>query len=97
MRWLAFRRAPFGRSTKVVALAFAALLLIAPRAWAQGGAIDTGNTAWMLTSTALVILMTVPGLVLFYGGLVRKKNVLATFVQCFATCALTSIVWMMAG
>jgi Amt family ammonium transporter len=81
----------------VGAVILSVLVLMAPRAWAQGGAIDSGNTAWMLTSTALVILMTVPGLVLFYGGLVRKKNVLATFVQCFATCALTSIVWMMAG
>ncbi|MEX1109616.1 MAG: ammonium transporter [Dongiaceae bacterium] len=64
---------------------------------AQESAVDSGDTAWMLTSTALVIMMTVPGLILFYGGLVRKKNVLATFVQCFATCASTSIVWMVAG
>jgi Amt family ammonium transporter len=74
-----------------------ALVLPAGAARADSGAIDTGNTAWMLTATALVILMTVPGLILFYGGLVRKKNVLATFVQCFATCALASIVWMVAG
>ena len=72
-------------------------LAIAGAARADGGGIDTGNTAWVLTSTALVVLMTVPGLILFYGGLVRKKNVLATFVQCFATCALASIVWMIAG
>ncbi len=73
------------------------LVSFASPAAAQAAAIDSGNTAWMLTSTALVILMTVPGLVLFYGGLVRKKNVLATFVQCFATCALVSVVWMVAG
>ncbi|QEX21396.1 ammonium transporter [Hypericibacter adhaerens] len=82
---------------KVGAWALAALVLVVPQARAQDGAIDSGNTAWMLVSTALVILMTVPGLVLFYGGLVRKKNVLATFVQCFATCALVSVVWMIAG
>jgi Amt family ammonium transporter len=82
---------------KVGAWALAALVLVVPQARAQDGAIDSGDTAWMLVSTALVILMTVPGLVLFYGGLVRKKNVLATFVQCFATCALVSVVWMIAG
>jgi Amt family ammonium transporter len=76
----------------------AIILLAAPLpARAEAGVVDSGDTAWMLVSTALVIMMTVPGLILFYGGLVRKKNVLATFVQCFATCALASIVWMIAG
>ena len=83
------------------AFAIAALVGVsaafASPAMAQDAVIDSGNTAWMLMSTALVVLMTVPGLVLFYGGLVRKKNVLATFVQCFATCALVSVVWMVAG
>ena len=46
--------------------------------------LDTGDTAWMLTSTALVLMMTIPGLALFYGGMVRKKNVLATVMQSFA-------------
>ena len=55
--------------------------------------IDTGDTAWMLTSTALVLLMTVPGLALFYAGMVRKKNVLATLMQAFAICCLVSITW----
>ncbi len=55
--------------------------------------IDTGDTAWMLTSTALVLLMTVPGLALFYAGMVRKKNVLATLMQAFAVCCLVSITW----
>src|SRR5262249_57635289 len=58
---------------------------------------DSGDTAWMLTSTALVLMMTVPGLVMFYGGLVRKKNVLATVVQSFATCCLVTIVWAVIG
>jgi len=46
--------------------------------------INTGDTAWMLTSTALVLMMTIPGLALFYGGMVRKKNVLSIVMQCFA-------------
>ena len=51
--------------------------------------LDTGDTAWMLTSTALVLMMTIPGLALFYGGMVRKKNVLATVMQSFAiTCLI---------
>ena len=91
------RRAVRGRRIEIATLALAVTILAPLAARAQGGGIDSGDTAWMLTSTALVILMTVPGLVLFYGGLVRKKNVLATFVQCFATCALASLVWMIAG
>jgi ammonium transporter, Amt family len=59
--------------------------------------LDTGATAWMLTSTALVLLMTVPGLALFYGGMVRKKNVLGTMMQSFAITALITVVWMVAG
>ncbi len=60
-------------------------------------AIDSGSTAWMITATALVVLMTVPGLALFYSGMVRKKNVLATLMQVFATFAVISIVWMVVG
>jgi Amt family ammonium transporter len=59
--------------------------------------IDSGDTAWMLTSTALVLMMTIPGLALFYGGMVRKKNVLATIVQSFAVTCLVSVLWMVAG
>jgi Amt family ammonium transporter len=59
--------------------------------------LDTGNTAWMLTSTALVLMMTVPGLALFYGGMVRKKNVLATAMQSFAICCLVTVLWMVLG
>jgi Amt family ammonium transporter len=59
--------------------------------------IDTGDTAWMLTSTALVLLMTVPGLALFYAGMVRKKNLLATLMQAFTICCLVTVVWMVAG
>jgi Amt family ammonium transporter len=56
--------------------------------------LDTGDTAWMLTSTALVLMMTVPGLALFYGGMVRKKNVLATVMQSFAVTCLVTVLWM---
>ena len=59
--------------------------------------IDSGDTAWMLTSTALVLLMTIPGLALFYGGMVRKKNILATLMQSFAICALVSVLWIVIG
>ena len=59
--------------------------------------LDTGDTAWMLTSTALVLMMTIPGLALFYGGMVRKKNVLATVMQSFATACLMSVLWMVIG
>src|SRR5712691_2037316 len=56
--------------------------------------IDSGDTAWMLTSTALVLMMTIPGLALFYGGMVRKKNVLATVMQSFAVTCLVTVLWM---
>jgi len=59
--------------------------------------LDTGDTAWMLTSTALVLMMTIPGLALFYGGMVRKKNVLATVMQSFAITCLVTVLWMIIG
>jgi Amt family ammonium transporter len=59
--------------------------------------LDTGDTAWMLASTALVLMMTIPGLALFYGGMVRKKNVLTVVMQCFAITCLVTIIWMVAG
>jgi Amt family ammonium transporter len=63
----------------------------------DAGVIDTGNTAWMLTATAIVLLMTIPGVALFYAGMVRKINVLATFMQTFAITCLVSIIWMIVG
>ena len=59
--------------------------------------IDSGDTAWMLTSTALVVLMTIPGLALFYGGMVRKMNVLSVLMHVFAICCTISIAWMVLG
>ena len=59
--------------------------------------LDSGDTAWMLTSTALVLMMAIPGLALFYGGMVRKKNVLTLVMQSFALTCLMSVVWLVAG
>jgi ammonium transporter, Amt family len=59
--------------------------------------VDSGDTAWMLTSTALVLLMTIPGLALFYGGMVRKKNILATLMQSFVITCIVTIVWTVVG
>ena len=84
---------------RLVGLAFALSFAAADAANAQNEApaFDSGDTAWMLTSTALVLMMTVPGLALFYGGMVRKKNVLATAMQSFAVTCLMTIIWMVAG
>jgi Amt family ammonium transporter len=59
--------------------------------------LDTGDTAWLLTATALVLFMTIPGLALFYSGLVRAKNTLSVLMQCFAITCLMSLLWMFAG
>jgi Amt family ammonium transporter len=64
---------------------------------AAGPALDTGDTAWMLVSTALVLMMTLPGLALFYGGMVRRKNVLDVVMQSFAICCVVTILWMLFG
>jgi ammonium transporter, Amt family len=69
--------------------------LLAPSAFAD--APDSGHTAWVLTATALVLFMTIPGLALFYGGLVRSKNVLSILMQCFVITSLMSILWLVAG
>lgn len=63
----------------------------------EGNTVDTGNTAWMITATALVLFMTLPGLALFYGGLVQSKNVLSVLMHCFAIACLASIIWVSVG
>ncbi|KJJ85574.1 ammonia channel protein [Candidatus Omnitrophus magneticus] len=72
---------------------------IAKHALAEGAplAIDTGDTAWLLISSALVAFMTIPGLALFYGGLVRRKNVLSIFMQCFIAMCVISLQWVLIG
>ena len=82
--------------TRAVLLA-APLLALAGPALAQDATVNSGDTAWMLMSTALVLLMTVPGLALFYAGMVRKKNVLATLAQSFAIAAVVSVLWIVVG
>ena len=64
---------------------------------AHAQSIDSGDTAWLMTSTALVLFMTLPGLALFYGGLVRTKNVLSVLMQCFSICCAVSILWLVVG
>ncbi len=96
MRAIEGRAAP--RSWYAVMSASAGLVLVATRAWGEDAPrIDTGDTAWMLTSAALVLMMTAPGLALFYGGLVRSKNVLNLLAQSFVLVALISIQWVLWG
>jgi Amt family ammonium transporter len=93
---------------KLPMLAFLAVLTLAmPAAWGDTAPseptlvsvdkISAGDTAWMLTSTALVLMMSIPGLALFYGGMVRKKNVLATLMQTFAIVCVVTILWWLVG
>ncbi|MEO5347548.1 MAG: ammonium transporter [Magnetococcus sp. YQC-9] len=80
---------------------FTLVLLLLPAAgWAAETApvtLNPANTSWLLTATALVLFMTLPGLALFYGGLVRTKNVLSLFMQCFAITCLVSVLWLAYG
>ena len=78
-------------------LALACLLLLAPGSALAEDTIDTGDTAWMLTSTLLVLMMTLPGLALFYGGLVRVKNILSVLMQCLISAGLMGVLWVVAG
>ena len=73
------------------------LMFLAGGAMAEETALNSGDTAWILTSTALVLFMTLPGLALFYGGLVRSKNVLSVLMQCFAIAGVASILWLILG
>ncbi len=73
-------------------------LFLSAMPWlASAEGINSGDGAWMLTSTALVLFMTLPGLALFYGGLVRSKNVLSILMQCFSLTCLVSLLWVVAG
>ena len=79
----------------ITLFALLALALVPGQAFADE--LNSGDTAWMLTSTALVLFMTIPGLALFYGGLVRARNVLSVLMQCFAMTAVMTIVWIAVG
>ena len=74
-----------------------ATALVAGCTVAYGDTLDSGDSAWILTSTALVLLMTIPGLSLFYGGLVRSNSVLSVLMQCFAITCLVTILWLIIG
>lgn len=78
-------------------LAAGVFALLPGLALAEPAALNSGDTAWMLTSTMLVLMMTIPGLALFYGGLVRKKNLVNTLMQCFVITALVSVLWFAVG
>ncbi len=73
------------------------LLSLFPNESFAADKLSEGNTAWIITATALVLFMTMPGLALFYGGLVRSKNVLSVLMQCFSICCVASIVWLVLG
>ena len=77
-------------------LLFSSILCgLAVPGYAEG--LAAGDTAWIMTSTALVLFMTIPGLSLFYAGLVRTKNVLSVLMQCFTICCLMSVLWLVVG
>ena len=73
------------------------LLQLPGAAAAEPPKLDAANTAWMLTSSVLVLFMTLPGLALFYAGLVRTKNVLSVLMQCFAITCIVTLAWVVVG
>jgi len=83
------------KTTKLTAILIAVASVWPAAALAQG--LDTGDTAWMLTSTALVLFMTLPGLALFYAGLVGNRNVLSVAMQCFAIACMVTVIWVACG
>ena len=86
------------RMSHVLMVGTVLAMTLAPRlAWAQDDTLNTGDTAWMLTSSVLVLFMTIPGLSLFYAGLVRAKNVISVMMQCFAITCMISILWTVYG
>src|SRR5262245_56057464 len=77
--------------------AFGAVLASASLAQADAPTVDTGDTAWTLAASALVLMMTLPGLALFYGGLVRAKNVLNVLMQCVISAGVVGVLWILVG
>ena len=80
----------------VSTLFFSATILLLP-SMVSANELNSGDTAWMLMASALVLLMTLPGLSLFYGGLVRARNVLSILMQCFAIACVMSLLWFFVG
>jgi Amt family ammonium transporter len=87
------------RSQTLIVLIFMALVVLAPglALAEEAPVLNSGDTAWMLTATALVLFMTIPGLSLFYAGMVRSKNVLSVLMQCFAITSLMTVLWVLYG
>src|SRR5207302_2582177 len=89
------------RAEKTAALSIVAIAVVtigvATTAFAEASTINSADTAWMIVATALVLMMTMPGLALFYSGMVRKKNVLATMAQSLAAVCIVSILWAVLG
>jgi Amt family ammonium transporter len=83
------------KMNKIIITLFA--LTFSLPSFAEEASLNGANTAWILTATALVLLMTLPGLALFYGGLVRRKNILSILMQCFAIAGVSSILWFIVG
>lgn len=92
-----------GRRAAATLAVTAATCALSVAAWAQDAAaeappvVDSGDTAWVLTSSALVLMMTLPGLALFYGGLVRSKNILNVLMQCFISAGIVGVLWIVVG
>ena len=99
MAIVARKNSIFGNPRWTALASAAAALLWAGTAWAQDEPpkLDTGNTAWLLASSALVLMMTIPGLSLFYAGLVRAKNTLSLFMQCLVACGVVGVLWIVVG
>lgn len=83
--------------TTPLTLGLTALCTLAPQVAFAADSLHGANTAWIITATALVLFMTLPGLSLFYGGLVRAKNILSVLMQCFAICCAASLIWLICG
>jgi len=86
-----------GGARKILRLLWLGGLVFAPSLAMAEDVLDSGDTAWMLTSSALVLLMTLPGLALFYGGLVRSRNVLSILMQCLLSAGMMGVLWILAG
>jgi len=80
----------------IVSTLFMLLAMLAP-SMVMADELNSGDTAWMLTATALVLFMTIPGLSLFYAGMVRSKNVLSVLMQCFAIASMVTVLWVLYG
>ena len=87
----------YSKPRSILGMLLVLMFLALPKLALAEDTLDSGDTAWLLTSTALVLFMTIPGLALFYGGLVRTKNVLSVLMQCFALTGLITIIWIVIG